>query len=236
MTALIFVLSLVAAGVPPPLAQAPSDLHVVFERQFNYMSSIRTTPTDWWVAPGKSATRSGDRLTIRRDDLGIRWRVDLKAATYEEAKIEAAPPAPAADKEDIHTAGFNYEPDYEWQVSQTGQTSTLAGRPCRQFVASGDADYSEATVKFWLCEPIAGVNHAVTSQVTGGLFSDSSRRMVIDTAAKQGNAWALGIEETLQPAISPTIVMTVTVKSLEAAAAPAGTFELPANVKKAGAK
>ncbi len=166
----------------------------------------------------------------------MRWRVDLKAGTYVEETIAPAPAPPAPEREDIHTAGFMYEPDYEWQVSETGQKTSLFGQPCRQFVATGDADYSEAAVKFWLCDPIAGVSHPVNTQLLGLLFSDSSRRMITDAAAKRGNAWALGIEETLQPAISPTIVVTVTVKTLETGTAPAGTFDLPANVKKAGAK
>ncbi len=31
-----------------------------------------------------------------------------------------------------------------WTIGEPGEKTTIAGRPCRQVVASGDADYAEA--------------------------------------------------------------------------------------------
>jgi hypothetical protein len=225
-----------AAGVFLPVQPPPSDLHVVFERQFNFLASVRTTTTEWWLAPAKSALKQGDRVTITRDDLGVRWRIDAKAGTYTEEKIAPAAPTPPPTQEDIHTAGYEYEPQYDWKVSESGRKTTIAGRPCRQFIAIGDADYAEATVKFWVCEPITGISYPINDGLIGQLSSESARTMVGETALKHGKAWVLGVEETQEPAISPTMTITVSVKTLEATQAPAGTFDLPANVKKAGAR
>ncbi len=215
-----------------PFPAPPSDLHVVFEYQFNYMSMKRATTTEMWTAPGRSAARVGDRLTIDREDLGVRWRVDVKAGTYVEDKISTAPSAPPVKREDIHTVGYDYyEPDYEWTVREVGSSMT-SGRPCRDFVGAGDADYAEATVKFSLCQPIEGAtftNDAIVTQ----LRSESARKMIANAAVGQ-KAWVLKVEETQEPAVAGTIVVTIAIKTLETMPAPPGTFDLPANVKKAG--
>ncbi len=217
-----------------PFSPPASDVHLLVESQFNYLSSVRTTTVETWSSQGKTATKLGDRLTIRREDLGVRWRVDLKAGTYIEDKLPPTAPAPDPRKEDIHTAGYDYEPEFDWTTRETGEKSAIAGQPCRQFVANGDADYAESTVKFWVCEPITGVTYAMNDAVLGMMRSDDARKMVVQTATKLGRGWVLGVEETQQPPIAPTLVMTISVKTIEATPLPATTFELPPNVKKAG--
>jgi len=225
---------LCAAGLALPASSPPSDLHLVVESQFNYLASVRTTTTDMWMSTGRRTAKIGETITIRREDLGIRWRINLKAGTYTEEKIEPPSPPPPPAKEDIHTVGQNYyEPEFDWTLSDSGQKTTIAGRPCRQFLAAGDADYAESTVKFWVCEPIAGITHPVNDAVISQMRNQSARKMVEQATAKQGSAWVLGIEETQEHSIAPTMVITVSVKTLDATAAPPGTFELPANAKKA---
>jgi hypothetical protein len=58
--------------------------------------------------------------------------------------------------------------------------------------------------------------------------------MIIDTLAKHGGAWLLAAEEQQEPAIAPTMVTRVRVETLEAVAAPPGTFDMPPAFKKAG--
>ena len=216
-----------------PVSAPPLDVHLLVESQFNYLSSVRTTTVVTWSTQGKTATKIGDRLTIRREDLGVRWRVDLKAGTYTEEKIEP-PPAAKPPKDDIHTAGYNYEAEYDWTTRQSGRKTAIAGRPCREFVSDGDADYAQATVKFWVCDPVPGVSFAVSDSVLGMMRNDSSRRMVAETAAKRGKTWVLGVEEMQEPPIAPKMIVAVSVKTLDTTPLPATTFELPANVKKAG--
>lgn len=233
MIAALITTWLAMVGQAPAAPPSP-DLHLAVEYQFNFLANVITRNTDWWMAPQRTASRVGDRLTIRREDLGVSWRVDVKASTYTETKIAPPAPQPAAPvAEDIHTVGFDYEPDYDWQVRETHQRSTIAGRPCRQFVATGDADYAEATVTFWVCQPVKGITYAVNDAVMASMRSESAKRMITDTLARQGRAWVLGVEEKQEPAISPVMIVTLVVKALDAGTAPAGTFALPANVSKA---
>jgi hypothetical protein len=134
----------------------------------------------------------------------------------------------------MHTAGYDWEPVYDWAVKASGQTTTIAGRSCREFVAGGEADYAEAHVSFWACDPLPGVTRNPTDIVAAGLRSDSSKRMIFDTLARHGHAWLLAAEEQQEPAIAPTMVIRVRVETLETATAPPGTFDLPPTFKKAG--
>jgi hypothetical protein len=226
------------AGTLALPAPPPPDLHVVFRSEFVYMSSTRTTANEWWMSEGRSLARQGERLSIVREDLGVTWRANVKAGTYTETKLPPtgqAPPPPAnAGKVDMHTAGYDWEPQYDWVVKASGQSSAIAGRPCREFVATGDADYAEARVSFWACDPLPGVTRNPTDVVAASLRSDSAKRMIFDTLAKQGRAWLLAADEQQEPAIAPTMVIRVRVEALEATAAPPGTFDLPPTLKKAG--
>jgi hypothetical protein len=224
-------------AVPLPLPP-PADLHFVFNSEFVYQASTRATSNEWWLSDGKSAARQGDRLSIVREDLGVAWRASVKAGTYTETKLPPArpPQGPPPDpvKVDMHTAGYDWEPAYDWVVKASGQSSTIAGRPCREFTATGSADYAEARVSFWACDPLPGVARNPTDLVAAPLRSASVKQMIFDTLAKQGKAWLLAAEEQQEPAIAPTMVMRVRVETLEAVEAPPGTFDMPSTFKKAG--
>jgi len=229
-----WLVSVLVQAAPPP-----SDLHVVFTSDFIYMASTRTTANEWWVSDGKSWARQGDRLSIVREDLGVAWRANVKAGTYTETKLPPAgqpqgPPPANAEEVDLHTAGWDWEPQYDWTVKASGQASTIAGRPCREFTATGSADYAEANVSFWACDPLPGVSRNPTDIIAAPLRSASAKRMIFDTLAKQGKAWLLAAEEQQEPAIAPTMVIRVKVGTLEAGPAPPGTFDVPATFKKVG--
>jgi hypothetical protein len=232
------VLFAVLAGVLSWPAPPPPDLHVVFRAEFVYMSSTRPLTNEWWASAGKSSARQGDRLTIVRDDLGLIWRVNVKTGTYTETKRppggQPEPAPPAAGSVDMHTAGYDWEPRYDWTVRTSGRTSSIAGRPCREFVADGHADFAEAHASFWGCEPLPGVRRNPTDVVVNGLRNDSTKTMILDALAKHGGAWLLAAEEQQEPAIAPTMILRVRVETLAATTAPPGTFDLPPAVKKAG--
>jgi hypothetical protein len=234
MTVPVFMLW--CAGLLTQQAPAPLDLHIVYRSDFVYQSSTRTTTSEWWLSEGKSMSRQGDRLSIVREDLGVAWRASVTAETYTETKLPPAgqPPPSEPATVDIHTAGFEWEPEYDWSVKASGQSSNVAGRACREFVATGDGDYAEARVSFWACDPAPGVSRSPTDLVAAPLRSRSSKQMIFDTLAKHGKAWLLAAEEWQEPAIAPTIVIRVRVETLEAATAPPGTFDLPPAFKKAG--
>jgi hypothetical protein len=219
------------AATPPP----PSDdLHVVVGSEFVYMARTRPLRQDWWLGEKRRAVAADGRLTITREDLGVVWRIDTKAGTYTETPRPAPGAAPDGPPPfDIHTAGYTWEPEFDWSVRETGREATIAGRPCREFGADGQADYSDTTATFWGCTPLSPGLPSPTEVVTAQLRNASTIRMIREWAARQG-LWVLQVEESTEPAIAPTLVMRVKVEVLESAPAPAGTFELSPSLKKAG--
>ena len=231
---LLFVfLAWLAAGLPAAPPPHPSDdLHVVVASEFVYMARTRPMRQDWWLGEKRRAVTTDGRVTITREDLAVVWRIDTKAGTYTETPRPAATAVAEGAPFDVHTAGYSWEPEFEWVVRETGRAATVAGRPCREFSASGQADYSETNATFWGCTPSFGPS-SPTEVVTAPLRNASTVRMIREAAARQG-FWVLQIEETTEPAIAPTMTMRVTVEVLEEAPAPAGTFDLSPSLKKAG--
>jgi hypothetical protein len=223
--------SLSFASPPSP----PADLHVVVGSEFVYMARVRPMRQDWWLRDKQRALAVDGRLTVFREDLGLVWRIDTKAGTYTETaqpKPGVAPAAPPAV--DMRTAGYSWEPEFDWTVKETGRRSTIAGRPCREFAATGQADYAEATAAFWGCTPLSPGIASPTTVVTNLLRNDSTMKMIRDAAARQGGLWVLQAEEATEPAIAPTMILRVKVETLEGKPAPEGTFELASTLKKAG--
>jgi hypothetical protein len=234
---LFLLLHLLAASLSPgsPPSPPPADLHVVVSSEFVYQSSVRPTRQDWWLRDRQRALAVANRLTIYREDLGLVWRIDTLAGTYTETPQPKPAAAPAAAPAvDMHTVGYSWTPEFDWTVKETGRQLTIAGRPCREFSATGQADYAEATATFWGCTPLAGDMPSPTAVVSGVLRNESTVKMVRDWAARNGGAWVLQAEETTEPAIAPTIILRVKVDTLEARPAPEGTFELASTLKKAG--
>jgi hypothetical protein len=235
---LCVILSWVAASMslasPPP---PPGDLHVVVSSEFVYMARVRPTRQDWWLRGQQRALAVDGRLIVFREDLGLVWRIDTKAGTYTETvqpKPDVAPAAAAPPAVDMHTAGYSWEPEFDWTVKATGRQSTIAGLPCREFAAAGQADYAEAAATFWGCAPLAPDMPSPTTLVINLLRNDSTLKMIRDAAAREGGLWVLQAEETTEPAIAPTMILRVKVESLEVKPAPEGTFELAPTLKKAG--
>ena len=217
----------------PPAS--PGDLHVVVGSEFVYMARVRPSRQDWWVRDKQRALAVEGRVTVFRDDLGLVWRIDTKAGTYTETPQPKPDPKPTAPPAvDMHTAGYQWEPEFDWSVKETGRESTIAGRPCREFAATGQADYSDATATFWGCTPLAADMPSPTTLVTNLLRSESTMKMIREAAAKHGGLWVLQAEETMEPAIAPSMVLRVKVETLEGKPAPEGTFELAPTLKKAG--
>jgi len=201
------------------------------------MSRVRTFDQEVWAGSRVGRVVEGDRITIARDDRGLTWRLSAKANTYTESPRKpatAAPPPPQAL--DMRTAGWEWEAAYSWSTKESGQQGTLLGRPCREFVADGDADYAEARVTFWACEALPGAPAAPNDAVLSRLRSDSCRAMILDTLAAHGGLWVLQVEEKQEPAIAPTLIIRARAEKLEVVTVSAGLFELPADARKAEVK
>ncbi len=238
------VLMMIPWQVTTIVESQPAGLHFAIEREFVYMASTRTLRSEQWIAGDKAYQKRGDVVVITRKDLGVRWMVDSAGKTYTEQPLKDAPTT--ADQantsgaivnstvpEDLRMAGFRYEPDYAWTVSETSETRDINGRSCRRLTAAGDADYAETSLTLWLCprgesDRAGSSNPAVLDQIR----SDSIRKLVEEQLAKRGNPILMSFEENTEPAIAATTIARIRIKVLESAPIPAGIFDLPPGVQK----
>lgn len=216
----------------PWTAILKADVHVKTETSRLYMDFENKYPNELWLAEGKSYRKVMNRVFITRKDLGVRWLIDLGRKTYMEIKLEEEK-EPEKVEEDIHTVGLFYNPDYDWEIIDTGEEKEIVGFRCRCFLAEGDADFSEIISKYWIC---------VDEKVPGGrefrdfmleqVKNDPQRPKLYDLMQKYAAGFPAYREDTIENAIAPTMFYKIKLLKLEEMEAPPGIYDLPDGFKK----
>lgn len=217
-----------------PLQQEPTALHFVVEGQRTFMGSTRTLKAEYWITDDKTYEMRGPRVTIVRKDLGVRWVIDSQKKTYSETRL-TSPAKKETTVEDIHTAGFSYEPEFAWTVKDSAEASTINGRSCRLTLAMGTDDFAEMTLKLWLCHTNrpALERKANVSVLDGALFSyENPVTFATELLSKRPDMLLMSLEATVEPPISPTMTHRVVVRTIENAVPPTGIFDLPSGIQK----
>ena len=224
---------LALAGLVLSAAGLRADILVKSESSRVYMDTERKQTSELWLAQGKSAQKTGKSLSIIRKDLDKWWTIDLGQKTYWEASIKDAQPPSTPPKPDIHDLWLYYDPEYEWKVTDTGETKDIDGRNCRRFDVEGIADFASITATYWLADA-AGIPGAAAyrDHLVGQLAGDSDRGGLLKLLAANPNKVPLLREETVEHSIATVRRQTLRIVSIEEAAAPAGTYDLPAGLKK----
>ena len=218
----------VGAAAPPPTA-----VHVIIDAERAYMGAVQKRQIEHWLASEMNWANDRGRITITRRDLGVRWRIDPAKKSYTEEPLSTptAPAAPSAD-EDVRTARFDYEPEFDWTVTPGARTEVV-GRAAREYTAQGHADFAQTTVRFVVGARVTPKTDPDVNGLLAGLaLVDSIARFLRDAAHARGNGALLSFEETDEPAIAPTMVQRAKISTLEVAAPPAGIFDLPSGFSK----
>jgi hypothetical protein len=216
------------------LQEQSTALHFVVERQFIFMASTQTSTAEFWITDDRTYEKRGTRVTISRKDRGVRWVIDTQKGTYSETSL-TSPARNEIRVEDIHTAGFSYEPEFAWTVADSAKASTINGRACRLTVATGTDDFAEMTLMLWLCHTD---RPALESKANGSIL-DSARfgyqnpvTFAAELLSKRSEALLMSVEATVEPPTSSTMVYRVVVRTIENAAPPAGIFDLSSGLQK----
>ena len=217
------------APIAIPTARA-GDVHAVVEGSRTYMDFTRKTVNEYWVSGEKIYRKAETYLFITRKDLGVEWSVNLKDNTYSERKTEVEGPS-APEKEDIHTLGWEYNPRYDWEIRETGETKDINGQSCEHVVARGDADFSEITLHLWLAKDVPGAMDFV-QYMAEQLKMDRNRRGIGEILVKFRDRLPLEREEVIENPIAPTIRNIVKIIKIEASEPPPNIYELPQGAKK----
>ena len=224
----IVALFLSAAG------RARADSHAVVESTRLYMDQETKMSFEYWIAGDRSSRSAAGRTTITRDDLGLVWNLDLGAKSYTETVIPKPPAPPSRQRLDMRKLWLDfYEPAFDWTIGETGESRTVNGFDCREFRASGEADFAEMAATYWIC---------LTPEVPGGKdFQDYSltqyregHRMAALLKILEENSAGFCVyrEETVENSIAPTVRATTNLTKLEEAEPPPGTYEIPVGFRK----
>jgi hypothetical protein len=229
----LFYIFGILAMLWPPQEQRTA-IHFVVERQFIYMASTQTTTAEFWITDDETYQKRGAQVIISRKDRGVRWVIDTRKGTYSETLL-TSPARNETRVEDIHTAGFSYEPEFAWTVAESTEASTINGRACRLTVATGTDDFAEMTLKLWLCH----LDRPALERKVNGSVLDSARfgyrnptTFATELLTKRPDGLLMSLEATVEPSISPTMVYRVVIRTIESATPPAGIFDLPASIQR----
>ena len=224
----IVAVSLAAAGT------ASADSHAVVDSTRLYMDQETKVSLEYWIARDRSSRSAAGRTTITRDDLGLVWNLDLDAKTYTETAILNPPAPPSRQRLDMRKLWLDYyEPDYDWTIRETGASRSFNGFDCREFRASGEADFAEMSAVYWIClapdVPGAKSFHEYSLTQYRGVSRMAALLKLLEENAAGFCAYR---EETVENSIAPTLRATTTLMTLEEAEAPPGTYEVPSGFSK----
>jgi hypothetical protein len=218
------------AAAPRPAA---ADIHAIVEYSRSFRNMTRNSTEELWAAADKTLWKTDAILWITRKDLGFLWGVFRRDNTYMEDKLAASPKPAAAPADDIHTKGNDFGLGrVDWKIEPTGESKDIAGIACEHVVARGRSDVSEITVHLWLAPASTPGGAEILRLISDPIRSDERRAAIADLLDTLGGRLPLDREESIDGPIATVMTYRVKVTKLETAAAPAGTYDLPAGAKK----
>lgn len=213
-----------------------ADDHVVWEETRTFMGSAPPPRrSEVWIAKDKVYYLNAGRVgNILRSDLGKMWTVLIGQRRYfEEAMAASAtrPEKPAAPAR-IQSVGFDYRPEYEWTLRDSGRTEEVNGRSCRVFTAEGEADYARETRELCVAygTPIDAKNYF---EKMGSLGADPSFVAFYRTTPALNEGLALRMRTVTTPALGSTMTVEIRILSAESTSPPDGVYDIPAGFQKA---
>lgn len=215
-------------------AAAWADTHALTSSSRLYMDQERKTEGELWIGPGRSWSKSGNRILISREDLGVWWSIDPGRGSYMEFPLKETEPAAAKAQPDMRKLWLEYYiPEYSWTIHDTGETRDIGGFPCRRFEVQGEADFADIRATYWISEsPDVPGGQALRDYILGQIKEDRQRAGQAKIMSDRANAITVLREETIENSIAPTMIVKTTLLKLEEAPAPAGIYDLPAGLKK----
>lgn len=232
----IFLLSLLFLFPLFSLRSHAADVHAVVESSRTYMDFTRKYTNEYWIAKDKTCRKADTFIWITRKDLGLMWSINLRDNSYMEEKI--TPPkkpgqAPLKKQLDIHTLGWEYNPEYDWSIKKTGEKKDINGIPCELVTAQGEADFSEISLNLWLARDAKIPGSVELYNLTiDALRGDMQRGAIVEVLMKFKDRAPIHRIEIIENPIAPTIRQESQVKKLEKTEPPPKIYELPEGLKK----
>ena len=203
------------------------DDHLVYEESRSYMGhhSPKTT-RETWLTENKACIRYRRFMSIIRLDLKKKWSVypGFKAYLEEPLDLQAK-----EEKKSIYDIGWDYTPQYDWTVKETGESQQINGWECKKIIVHGEADYAELTIVMWLSKdgPINSERYHTMIQT-----ASEERREILTAFPALKDFIVVEAKYTIQRPISPPITREVKMVKAEVADPPPNIYQIPPGLEK----
>jgi hypothetical protein len=204
-----------------------ADDHVIIEQIRSGMGT-RFPPrtTEIWLSETGLAVTSGRMITITRSDLQKRWTLSMQTKRYFEEPLSPPAVQPKNDTIAIQRQGWDYQPVYDWVVSEPQKEELVGEQRCRLILADGDADYSTESVELWVAEKVPIDLVRFHERVASKMMDSEWQGLLTACPALKTSFIMKSVDKTDFP-IAPPMTMESRVTKIEAAASPPKTYELP---------
>jgi hypothetical protein len=208
-----------------------ADDHVVIEQVRAGMGMrFPARVTEFWLNGASVCTVTGRFIIIDRHDLKKRWTISPQTKRYFEQPI--TPPVEQKKQPvTIQHAGWDYEPVYDWSVTESQQTDTVCGIFCRLVVAEGDADYSSTSVQLWVSDKVAVDAERFHERVTSS-STDFNWASLVKVHPALKKLFIVKSVNKIDRPIGPAMSYETTVTKVENIAPPPNRYEIPEGFQK----
>jgi hypothetical protein len=210
---------------------ALADDHIFVERARAGMGmQFPPRVSEIWLNETSVCTKGSRFITIERYDLGRRWILSRETKRYFDEPL--APPA--EEKKEpvaIQRAGWDYEPSYDWTISESQKTDTVCGFICKLLAADAEVDYSSGSFQLWVAGNVP-INVGRFNRRVVPLITEFDWKELSSAYPPLNNLFLLKYTGTQVNSIGPEMTFKTTVTKLENATPPAGTYDIPEGYQK----
>jgi hypothetical protein len=224
-----FIMLLVATvSLILPWTIAAADNHVITETTRSYMgTTFPKRSTEVWFNEIATCVFGRRMTTIYRFDLAKVWTVERAGNRYFEEPLQSPESQTSTeDTLDLHSHGFDYQPQFEWLKDTAIVVDTAGGFQCRKITFRGDADYAEKILEIWVAT-IAPIPAELYHEKFMQYSLDNDWLTIYRTYPEMKKMFVVKSRSVLEPPIASMIVEVSVVSRVETATPPGKTYDLP---------
>ncbi|MGB2869958.1 MAG: hypothetical protein WBD36_16030 [Bacteroidota bacterium] len=211
-----------------------ADDHVVVQRARSGMGiRFPQTVTEVWISDSATCVNAGRFVTIERYDLRKRWRLAPQKKQYFEEPLVSSKKKNVEIDTSIQRKGWEYEPAYEWLVTESQRQDVVNGFHCSLMIVDGDADYSTDSLEIWLTDEVPiDIKRFNERMVSASVYFDW--RKVVPAGPSLKKSFIMKCLDKQIPPIGAEMISESQVKTVENGTPPSNIYEIPEGFQKVG--
>ncbi len=220
--------------LPPASCALPDEqgkvFHVILESSRTYMDYTRKNVGEYWITKEKMNRTRGNTVMIVREDLKLRWTINLSAKTYFEIPFERS--KKEHERKGLYTFGIDYEPLFEWEECKS-DTQTINGFHCHLVKLNGEADFATTRITLWISDDQTSTHAGKLNDIIlNSLSNRDEMTKVVEVLKRFSHPLLVKLDEVCENAIARTMSVTLTVTEAGMITQPPGIFDLPDDLTK----